>query len=115
MDLTVVNKFSQENRTERNEAFVRRHLEIKLAKIEARWGKPVTARVTTEEQAVGFHVTVALGGDHEIVARAFHAKLPKAVDAAVDKLTRQFEINTEKREGRERQRRHTGTKVPAEF
>ncbi len=115
MELTVVNKLSPENRTDRNEAFVRKHLEVKLGKIEARWGKPVNARVTTEEQAVGFAVTVALVGDQEIVARAFHARLPKAVDAAVDKIMRQFEINNEKREGRERQRRYTGTKVPAEF
>lgn len=116
MDLTVVNKLSPENRTDRNEAFVRKHLESKLAKIEQRWGKPVSARVTTEEQPVGFAVTIALTSEPEIVARAYSQKLPKAVDAAVDKVTRQFEIHSEKREGRERQRRYVaGNRTPSEF
>ncbi len=115
MELTVVNKLSPQNRTDANESFVRKHLEAKLGKIEQRWGKPVAARVTTEEQPVGFAVTVALLGDQEIVARAFSQKLPKAVDAAVDKVTRQFEISNEMREGRERQRRYPAGKTPAEF
>ncbi|MSQ84920.1 MAG: hypothetical protein EXR77_18945 [Myxococcales bacterium] len=115
MELTVVNKLSPQNRTETNEAFVRKHLEVKLGKIEQRWGKPVAVRVTTEEQPVGFAVTVALLGDQEFVARAFSQKLPKAVDAAVDKLTRQFEIHNEKREGRERQRRSPAGKVATEY
>ena len=53
MELTVVNKLSPQNRTDANEAFVRKHLEAKLAKIELRWGKPVAARVTTEALSSG--------------------------------------------------------------
>lgn len=115
MDMTVVMKLSPQNRTPKVEAFVRRHLEAKLGKIETRWGKPLVARVTAEEQSTGFVVSVALLGEHDVVAKAFDEKLPKAVDGAVDKLTRQFEINAEKREGRERQRRLSSSKIPAEF
>jgi len=115
MELTVINKLAENNRTHRTEAYLRRHLEFKLGKIEQRWGKPVVARVTTEESTIGFAVTVALSGDHDIVARSFHDKLPKAVDAAVDKIVRQFEGSAERREGRERQRRAPVDKAPAEF
>ncbi len=115
MELTVINKLAEGNRTHRTEAYLRRHLEFKLGKIEQRWGKAVVARVTTEESPVGFSVTVALTGDHEIVARSFNDKLPKAVDSAVDKIVRQFEVNAEKREGRERQRRTPLEKAPTEF
>jgi ribosome-associated translation inhibitor RaiA len=115
MELALVLKLSPENRTPRVESLVRRHLETKLAKIEARWGKPITARAVAEEQPVGFAVTLALLGEHEVVAKAFDEKLPKAVDAATDKLTRQFEILAEKREGRERNRRTPNNRAATEF
>lgn len=116
MEVNVVLKLSPSNRTEQTEAFVRRHLEAKLSKIETRWGKPISARAVAEEQPAGFSVTLSLLGETEIVAKTFDVKLPKAVDASVDKLVRQFEIAAEKREGRERQRRLPGAgKIPAEF
>ncbi|MBI5608727.1 MAG: hypothetical protein HY902_07585 [Deltaproteobacteria bacterium] len=114
MDITVVLKLSPANRVEATEAYVRRHLEAKLSKIETRWGKPITARLVAEEQPSGFSTTLALMGETEMVAKAFDLKLPKAVDLTVNKMVRQFEIAAEMREGRERQRRTTLAK-PAEF
>lgn len=115
MELSVVLRLSPENRKDEVEGFVRRHMEAKLGKIEARWGKPISARISAEEQTNGFVATISLQGEPEIVAKHFGDKLPKAVDGAIDKVTRQFEETTQKREGKERQRRQPGTKVPAEF
>ncbi len=116
MGLSVVLKLSPENRKEEVEGFVRRHLEAKLSKIETRWGKPLAVRLSAEEQTNGFVATLSLMGEGEIVGKHFGDKLPKAVDGAIDKVTRQFEESTQKREGKERQRRlPVNGKVPAEF
>jgi ribosome-associated translation inhibitor RaiA len=115
MDLTVVMKLSEENRKPEVGAYVQKHLAHKLGKIQTRWGKPLTARLVALETPEGFEVTVALQGDHDLVAKAHETKLPKAVDVAVDKLTRQFEQTTQLREGRERNRRQTPAKIPMEF
>lgn len=115
MDLTVVLKLSEENKKPGLAGYVQKHLSQKLTKIQTRWGKPLTARLVALETPNGFEVTVALQGEHDFVAKAHEAKLPKAVDTAVDKLTRQFEQSAELREGRERNRRLTPSRTPMEF
>jgi ribosome-associated translation inhibitor RaiA len=73
-------------------------------------GKPVAARIALEELTVGWDVTITVSGTTpELIGKAHEDGLLKALDAAVDKLTRQFENEAEKRTGRERQRRSSGT------
>ncbi len=115
MDLTVVMKLSQQNRKPGLDQYVHKHLEQKLGKLESRWGKSIAARVVALETPAGFEVTVSMTGEHDMVAKAHEAKLPKAVDAAVDKIMRQFEQAAERREGRERNRRQSSAKIPVEM
>lgn len=110
MDLTFVTKLGQENNQLTINGLVQKHLEKKLEKIETRWGKPVTARAGLEETAIGYDCTlsVTLHGTPELVSHARGDTLIKACDNAMDKLTRQFEAEADKRTGRERQRRASG-------
>ena len=66
------------------------------------------ARAVLIEETDGFEATITLHGGLDLVGKAQGDGLLKAVDAAVDKLTRQFESDAEKREGRERGRRASG-------
>jgi ribosomal subunit interface protein len=110
MDLTVVTKLNPGTKEQETEERVQRHLSKKLEKLEARMGKPVAARIALEELTVGWDVTITVSGTTpELIGKAHEDGLLKALDAAVDKLTRQFENEAEKRTGRERQRRSSGT------
>lgn len=110
MDLTVVTKTGTEGKEFEVDGLVHKHLAKKLEKIETRLGKPLVARVVLEELPVGFEATVTLQGGLELIGKANHEDLLlKAVDLAVDKVTRQFESQTDKETGRERQRRASGT------
>ena len=112
MELTVATKFGQEGNIVAIDGSVQKHLEKKLEKLEIRWGKPVTARAALEEVAVGYDctLTITLHGTPELVSHGHADTLVKAVDTAVERLTRQFEAEVDKRTGRERQRKNGATK-----
>lgn len=109
MDLTVVTKLGPEGTDAQNDGLVKKHLQAKLEKLEQRWGKPLVARASLVEETDGFECTVTLHATPDLVGKAREGALLAAVDAATDKLTRQFEDATDKRTGRERQRRGSGT------
>ncbi len=58
-----------------------------------------------EELNVGFSATVTVLGRGELVGKAREGELLKAVDMALDKLTRQVEARRDKRTGKARARR----------
>ncbi len=115
MELTVVTKMGPEGKDLDVDDLVHKHLTQKLGKIEQRLGKPIVARAVLVELPEGFETTITLLGGHDLVGKAHGDLLLKAVDGAVDKLTRQFEAETEKRTGRERQRRGSGVTKAVEF
>ena len=108
MDLTVVTKLGADGKETEVDALVHKHLEAKLGKLEQRLGKSLVCRAVLGEESNGFEATLSLHGHLDLVGKAQGDALLKAVDAAVDKLTRQFESDAEKREGRERGRRASG-------
>jgi len=109
MDLTVVTKLGPEGKDTQDDTLVQKHLRTKLEKLEQRWGKPMVARASLVELPDGFECTITLHATPDLVGKAHEDALLAAVDAATDKLTRQFETVTDKRTGRERQRRGSGT------
>lgn len=114
MELTVATKLAPTGNRLAEDGVVQKHLEKKLEKLEARWGKPLTARAVLNEPAVGYDctLTITLHGTPELASHGHAETLMKAVDSAVDKLTRQFEAEADKRTGRERQRRTNGATKP---
>jgi ribosomal subunit interface protein len=108
MDLTVLTKLGPDGKETQVDELVHKHLQGKLGKLEQRAGKALVARAVLVEESDGFEATITLHGGIELVGKAQGDGLLKAVDAAVDKLTRQFESDAEKREGRERGRRASG-------
>ncbi len=113
MELTVATKLGQEGNIVTVDGSIQEHLGKKLEKLEARWGKPVTARAALEEVAVGYDctLTITLHGTPELISHGHAETLVKAVDTAVERVTRQFEAEADKRTGRERQRKN-GTSKP---
>ena len=113
MELTVATKLGLEGNIVAVDGSVQKHLEKKLEKLETRWGKPVTARAVLEELAVGYDctLTITLHGTPELVSRGHADTLVKAADTAVERVTRQFEAEADKRTGRERQRKNGAAKV----
>ena len=108
MDLTVVTKLGPDGKETQVDELVHKHLQAKLGKLEQRSGKGLVVRAVLVEESDGFEATVSLLGGLDLVGKANGDALLKAVDTAVDKLTRQFESDAEKREGRERGRRVSG-------
>jgi hypothetical protein len=108
MDLTVVTKLGAEGKETQVDSLVHKHLEAKLGKLEQRLGKALVCRAVLVEESDGFDATLSLHGALDLVGKAHGDGLLKAVDAAVDKLTRQFESDAEKRTGREQGRRASG-------
>ncbi len=114
MELTVVTKPGPDGVEIKMDGLAHKHLQTKLEKIEVRVGKPITARAVIEGRSVGFDCTITLHGASELIGKAHGEQPLKAVDAAVDKLTRQYEDEAEKRTGRERARRGSGSIKQAE-
>lgn len=115
MELTVVTKMGPDGREVDVDELVHKHLSSKLGKIEQRMGKSIVARAVLVELPDGFEATITLLGGQDLVGKAHGDLLLKAVDGAVDKLTRQFEAESDKRTGRERQRRGSGVIKAVEF
>jgi ribosome-associated translation inhibitor RaiA len=116
MDLTVVTKPGLQGKVTEYGGLVHKHLGKKLEKLEQRWGKPLMARAVVEELPVGYGCTLTLHGSPDLAATASSDQLVKACDTACDKLTRQLDALTAKRQGRERQRRGSGViKQPGSF
>ena len=61
-------------------------------------------RVTLEEGTADFDACVTVHGTPDIVGKEREPVMLKAVDGAIDKVTRQFEAASEKKTGRERGR-----------
>jgi ribosome-associated translation inhibitor RaiA len=112
MELTVATKLGTEGNVVAIDGSIQKHLETKLEKLETRWGKPVTARAALEEVAVGYDctLTITLHGTPELISHGHADTLVKAVDTAVERVTRQFEAEADKRTGRERQRKNGSEK-----
>lgn len=104
MDLTVVAKLVANDKQADTEAFLQRHVAKKLEKIETRLGKPVVVRVTLEEGTADFDACVTVHGTPDIVGKERAVLMLKAVDGALDAVTRQFEAASDKKTGRERGR-----------
>ena len=116
MQLTVMSKPGPDGRNLEEDALVLKHIGKKVEKLEQRWGKPLIARAALEPLPVGYGCTLTLHGTPELAAYGSDETVLKAVDAAADKLTRQFEHIREQRTGRDRQRRGSGTiKIPSSF
>ncbi len=104
MELTVVAKLVADDKNADTEAFLQRHVAKKLEKLEQRLGKPLVVRVTLEEGTADFDACVTVHGTPDIVGKEREPVMLKAVDGAIDKVTRQFEAASEKKTGRERGR-----------
>lgn len=115
MELTVVTKLGPDGKELAVDESIHEHLAAKLGKIEARWGKAIIARAVLIELPDGYETTITLHGGQGFVGKAHADPLLKAIDASVDKLIRQFENDADKRTGRERQRRGSGTVKAADF
>jgi ribosome-associated translation inhibitor RaiA len=112
MDLTVVTKPGPEGAPIVTDGLVDKHLTKKLSKIESRLGgRPLVARAVLEQLSVGYSATVTVLGGAELVGRARGPDLLKAVDKALDKLTRQIEARRDKRTGKERARRASSSNI----
>ncbi len=112
MDLTVVTKPGPEGTPLVTAGLVDKHLTKKLEKIESRLGgRPIVARAVLEGLNVGYSATVTVLGRGELVGRAKGGELLKAVDSALDKLTRQVEARLDKRTGKERARRASSSTI----
>lgn len=109
MDLTLVTKPKPDSESLATDGLVRKHLTRKLTKIEERLGgKPIACRAVLEELPVGFQATITLQGKRETVGKARETELLRAVDSALDKLTRQVANRMQKSTGKERARRASG-------
>jgi len=115
MELTVVAKLVAGDKQVDTEAFLQRHVAKKLEKLEQRLGKSPVVRVTLEEGTADFDACVTIHGAPDIVGKERAELMLKAVDGAIDKVTRQFEAALEKKTGRERGRRASGTVKAGEF
>ncbi len=114
MDLTLMTKPGPEAPDMPVDGLVEKHLRKKLEKIEARLGgKPLVARAVLAELPVGFEATITLHGSPDVVSHARESELLAAVDAALQKLTRQVETRMDKASGKERGRRASGTQHKA--
>jgi ribosome-associated translation inhibitor RaiA len=114
MDLTLVTKPGPETDTLAVDGLVEKHLHKKLEKIELRLGgKPLAARAVIEELPVGFEATISLNGRTELVGKAREPELLRAVDAALDKLSRQVDTRLDKASGKERGRRASSSQNKA--
>ena len=110
MDLTLVTKPQAGSDALDTDGLVHKHMSRKLSKIEERLGgKPISCRAVLEELPVGYRATITIQGKKETVGRANEAELLRAVDGALDKLTRQVVSRMQKRTGKERGRRASGT------
>ncbi len=111
MDLNLVTKPGPDSEELDTGGLVEKHLSKKLEKIEHRiGGDGIVARAVLEELSVGFEATVTIAGKPEIVGKARGDKLLHAVDGALDKITRQVETRMDKRSGKERGRRASGSR-----
>lgn len=112
MELTVASKLGSEGNIVAVDGSVEKHLEKRLEKLEVRWGKPIAARAALEEVAVGYDctLTITLHGSPDLIGHGHAETLVKAVDTAVERVTRQFEAEADKRTGRERQRKNGASK-----
>lgn len=109
MDLTLVTKPQPDSDSLATDGLVRKHLTRKLSKIEERLGgKPITCRAVLEELSVGFQATITISGRLDTVGKAKEKELLKAVDSALDKLSRQVDTRLKKSTGKERARRASG-------
>mgnify|MGYP001599350292 CR=1 FL=1 len=111
MDLTLVTKPGPETDELDTGGLVTKHLTKKLQKIEHRiGGSGLAARAVLTELNVGFEATISIQGKHELVGKAKEPELLRAVDAALEKITRQVEASMDRKTGKERARRSSGTR-----
>jgi len=111
MDLNVVLKPGAEGKQLHLNRNDEAKLREKLTKLEARFSRPLSARVTLSEAVTGFEalVTVQASGP-ELVGKGNSKALGTAIQLAVSKIDRQLEQRTDKMTGKERNRR---SKLPA--
>ncbi|GEM_PF-3086277 len=109
MDLNLVTKPLAGSDALATDGLVRKHLERKLTKIEsAMGGKSLSCRAVLEELSTGFQATISIQGKQDTVGKAKEPELLRAVDVALDRVTRQVRQRREKLSGKERGRRASG-------
>ncbi|MCO4761787.1 MAG: HPF/RaiA family ribosome-associated protein [Myxococcales bacterium] len=108
MDLTLVTKPGPDTEELDTGGLVTKHLTKKLQKIEHRIGGNISVRAVLTELNVGFEAAISVQGRYEIVGKAKEPELLRAVDAALDKITRQVETMMDRKSGKERARRASG-------
>lgn len=109
MDLTLVTKPGPDTEELDIGGLVTKHLTKKLNKIEHRiGGSGLSARAVFAELNVGYEATITIQGKRELVGKAKEPELLRAVDVALEKITRQVESHMERQTGKERARRASG-------